>query len=71
MLQSTKIGEKITKKMKIKVNKKKMARTLCLLVIFIYIMHALWVHFIVSKYDKLIYPGVKIEGVKLSGKTKE
>lgn len=71
MLQSTKFSEKITKKMKVKVNKKKMVRALCLLIMLVYIMHTSWVHFIVSKYDKLIYPGVKIEGIKLSGKTKE
>lgn len=71
MLQTTENKEKTTKKIKLKINKKKMAKAICILTISIYIMHTLWVHFIVSKYDKLIYPGVKVEGIKLGGKTKE
>ncbi len=71
MLETRGNKEKITKKLKLKVNKKKMARALCILTLLIYIIHMLWVHFLVSKYDKLIYPRVKVEGIKLNGKTKE
>lgn len=71
MVESIDNKEKNTKKPKLKVNKKKMARSLCILAILIYIIRISWIHFWVNKYDKLIYPGVKIEGVKLSGKTNE
>ncbi len=71
MLETREDKEKVIKRPKLKVNKKKMARALGLLVILIYIIHILWVQFLVSKYDKLIYPGVKVEGIKLNGKTKE
>lgn len=70
MLQATDKKEKTGKKVKLKVNKKKMIRALGILVIFIYIIHTTWVHFRVTQYDKLIYPGIKVEGVKLGGKTK-
>jgi vancomycin resistance protein YoaR len=71
MLETRDDKEKIIKKPKLRINKKKMARALGILVVLIYIIHILWVHFLVSKYDKLVYPGVKVEGIKLNGKTKE
>lgn len=63
--------EKTIKKRKLKINKKKAVRSLCVLALFIYVLHVIWVHFLVNRYNKLIYPGVKVEGVKLKGKTKE
>lgn len=71
MVESIDNKEKRTKKPKLKVNKKKMARSLCILAILICIIRISWIHFWVNKYDKLIYPGVKVEGIKLSGKTNE
>lgn len=71
MVESMDNNGKSVKKPKLKINKKKMARSLCILAILIYIIRISWIHFWVNKYDKLIYPGVKVEGIKLNGKTKE
>ncbi|NMM63716.1 vanomycin resistance protein VanB [Clostridium sp. P21] len=71
MIENENNKEKTIKKPKIKVNRKKMTRSLCILVVLFYIMRISWIHFWVNKYDKLIYPGVKVEGIKLNGKTKE
>lgn len=71
MVESMDNNGKSVKKPKLKINKKKMARSLCILAILIYIIRISWIHFWVNKYDKLIYPGVKVEGIKLSGKTNE
>lgn len=71
MVESIDREERLIKKQKLKINKKKAVRSLCILVLFIYVLHVIWVHFLVNRYNKLIYPGVKVEGVKLSGKTQE
>lgn len=71
MVESMDNNGKSAKKPKLKINKKKMARSLCILAVLIYIIRISWIHFWVNKYDKLIYPGVKVEGIKLSGKTNE
>jgi len=71
MVESIDREEKTIKKRKFKINKKKAVRALCVLVLFIYVLHMIWVHFLVNRYNKLIYPGVKVEGIKLKGKTKE
>lgn len=71
MIETIDKNEIIPKKRKLKINKKKMARSLCILAILIYIIRISWIHFLVTRYDKLVYPGVKVEGIKLGGKTKE
>ncbi|OAA87018.1 VanW family protein [Clostridium coskatii] len=65
------IPKKRKLKRKLKINKKKMTRSLIILSILTYIIHSLWIHFLVTRYDNLIYPGVKVEGINLGGKTKD
>ncbi|WP_406541679.1 VanW family protein [Clostridium ljungdahlii] len=68
-----KITEKENEKktIKFKINKKKMIRSLCILILSIYVLHVFLVHFVVNRYNECIYPGVKVEGINLSGKTEK
>ncbi len=71
MLETATNEKKNIKRKRIKINKKKMARALFILSITTYLIHISFVYFIVNKYEKLIYTGVKVENIKLAGKTKE
>ncbi len=71
MMQIENNKEEIIKKGRLKVNKKKMFRALVVLTIVIYVIHISWIHFTVYRYDKLIYSGVKVEGIEVGGKSKE
>lgn len=57
------------KRIKFRINKKKMIRSLCILILLVYVLHVFLVHFLVNRYNERIYPGVKVEGIKLGGET--
>lgn len=71
MLETAHNSQKVMKKKKIKINKKKMVRAIVILVLLAYLIHTGFVYFTVKRYNNIIYPGVKIEDIKLGNKNKE